>query len=176
MDIYPSLHDATLDAVGEGESLYLTCFYIHNNQILGAMGYEFHSLENSDSELGASHRNIMYVNILSLPFLGIQLASPSFSALSGVRSPFHILVDAIVPYISPTVLSLALKLPTPAFKVLQKNKELSKAVSAELIASQQEIVRIGAEGRRDVTYALGMLFSPPYIDCVPRFDVIHCVQ
>ncbi|KAF9494470.1 cytochrome P450 [Pleurotus eryngii] len=117
MDIYPSLHDATLDAVGEG-----------------AMGYEFHSLENSDSELGASHRNII--------------------ALSGVRSPFHILVDAIVPYISPTLLSLALKLPTPAFKVLQKNKELSKAVSSELIASQQEIVRIGAEGRRDVTYAL----------------------
>ncbi|KAF4574287.1 hypothetical protein EYR40_005996 [Pleurotus pulmonarius] len=117
MDVYPSLHDATLDAVGEG-----------------AMGYEFHSLENSDSELGASHRNII--------------------ALSGVRSPLHILVDAVVPYISPTLLSLALKLPTPAFKVLQKNKELSNAVSSELIASQKEVVRIGAEGRRDVTYAL----------------------
>ncbi|KAF5335260.1 hypothetical protein D9758_016237 [Tetrapyrgos nigripes] len=138
IDIYHTIHSATLDGVGEG-----------------AIGYTFDALDNKDSVLGNSHQNIMYaVMINSWQSTTTYTYASSSSTMSGVRTKPDIVFEGIVPFFNKTLLQLAFSLPTRAFNALRHNRTTSAKVSAELIDNQVEALDMGITTRKDLLHVM----------------------
>lgn len=70
-----------------------------------------------------------------------------------------ILADAILPIIPAFVLRAMLYIPSPSFRSLLHNRNLTAQVSTRLMNAKAETLKLGSESETDLLTVLGDSFS-----------------
>ena len=71
------------------------------------------------------------------------------------RTPFSIIVDGTLRYIPGFIIRAADNIPSKAMKKLKRNRELVNELAKERIQSGLDLIRKGAEGKKDVLSQIG---------------------
>jgi hypothetical protein len=77
--------------------------------------------------------------------------------MAATRSRAHILADVLLAYIPAPILRLALFIPTTAFRVIRKSKNLTNQLGERLVNDKLETSRRGLEMGNDVYSSIGDL-------------------
>ncbi|KAJ7215187.1 cytochrome P450 [Mycena rebaudengoi] len=77
--------------------------------------------------------------------------------MAATRSRAHILADVLLAYIPAPILRLALFIPTTAFRVIRKSKNLTNQLGERLVNDKLETSRRGLEMDNDVYSSIGDL-------------------